>query len=75
MGGTRDARPPGPIFFIFMQFSAKKLQNNRLAHPLWELAPPPKENLGSATESLVAIDSALSSPGPRTFQGNAQNIM
>ena len=24
---------------IFMQFSAKKLQNNRLAHPLWELAP------------------------------------
>ena len=25
--------------FIFMQCSAKKLQNNRLAHPLWELAP------------------------------------
>ena len=38
--GARDARPPwGPNPFIFMQFSAKKLQNNRLAHPLWELAP------------------------------------
>ena len=38
-GGSRDA-PPGPNSFIFMQFSAKNLQNNRLAHPLWELAQP-----------------------------------
>ena len=31
--------PLGPNSFIFMQFSVKeKLQNNRLAHPLWELA-------------------------------------
>ena len=40
-GGVRDACPPwDPNSFIFMQFSAKKLQNNRLAHPLWELVPP-----------------------------------
>ena len=32
--------PGGPNSFIFMQFSAKKLQNNRLAHPFWELAHP-----------------------------------
>ena len=38
--GARDARPPSPNSFIFMQFSAKNLQNNRLAHPLWELSPP-----------------------------------
>ena len=35
IGGSK-----GPNSFIFMQFSAKNLQNNRLAHPLWELAPP-----------------------------------
>ena len=39
--------PRSPIFFIFMQFSATNLQNNRLAHPLWEL--PPSGNPGSAT--------------------------
>ena len=34
-GGTIDARPSqGPNSFIFMYFSAKNLQNNRLAHPL-----------------------------------------
>ena len=34
MGGSNS--------FIFMQFLAQNLQNNRLAHPLplWELAPP-----------------------------------
>ena len=31
--------PRGPNSFIFMQFSAKNLQINRLAHPLWQLAP------------------------------------
>ena len=36
-----------------MQFSQKKLQNNRLTHLLWELVPPPpppEENPGSATD-------------------------
>ena len=48
-GGARDVCPPrGPNSLIFMQFSANNLQNSRLAHPLWELAPP-QENLGSAT--------------------------
>ena len=44
-GDARDARPQGPNSFIFMQFSAKNLQNN----PIWELAQPPRENPGSAT--------------------------
>ena len=49
-GDARDTPPPrGPNSFILMQFSTKKLQNNRLVHPLWKLAPP-LENLGSGTE-------------------------
>ena len=37
--GVPGTPPPrGPHSFIFLQFSAKNLQNNRLAHPLWELA-------------------------------------
>ena len=40
--------PDSPNSFIFMQFLVlKKLQNNRSAHPLWELGPP-QENPGSA---------------------------
>ena len=44
--------PPGPNFFIFMQFSATYIQNNRLAHPFPELAPP-QENPGSATATGI----------------------
>ena len=29
----------GPNSFVFMQFSANKLSNNRLAHPLWGWRP------------------------------------
>ena len=48
-GDTREICPNrGPKSLIFMQFLAKKLQNIRLAHPLWELAPP-QENPGTAT--------------------------
>ena len=40
-GGTRDALPLSVlIFFIFLQFLAKCLPNNRLEHPLPGLAPP-----------------------------------
>ena len=45
-GRQRLPPPEGPNTFIFRQFSAKK----GLAHPLWELAPPPQENPGSATD-------------------------
>ena len=39
-GSARDPRSPlGPNSFIFMQFSAKILQNNRLAHPIWSWCP------------------------------------
>ena len=31
--GRQERTPPGTNSFIFMQFSAKKLQNNRLADP------------------------------------------
>ena len=38
-GGARDARPPlGSKFFHFHAVFGRK---NRLAHPFWELAPPP----------------------------------
>ena len=60
IGGSKEA--PGSLrvkfFFIFMQFVGKKLQNNRLAYPLGELAPP-QENPGSATELISQIDSHL----------------
>ena len=48
--GARGARSPlGTKFFHFHAvFGKKKLPNNRLAHPLWELAPL-QENPGSAT--------------------------
>ena len=49
IGGCKGAPgpPPGSIFFfIFMQFR----QKIRLAHQLWELAPP-LENPGSATDN------------------------
>ena len=53
--GASVTSPQGPNSSLFMQFSTKKLQNNRLSHPLWDLVPPasspaPKENPGSATE-------------------------
>ena len=38
--GCLPPPPPGPNSFILMHFLAKSLQNNRLAHPLWELTPP-----------------------------------
>ena len=46
--GRQEREPRGPNPFIFMQFRQKNLQNNRLAHPLWELVPS-QENSGSAT--------------------------
>ena len=45
--GTR-APPLGPNSFIFMQFLAEKLQNNRLVHYSRDLVPC-QENPGSAT--------------------------
>ena len=45
---------PHPNSFIFMQFSTKKSQNNRLAHLLLELRPS-QENPGSATECVVSL--------------------
>ena len=42
---VRRGRAPCPNSFIFMQFSAKKLQNNTLAHSPRELVPPPLEIL------------------------------
>ena len=50
--------PGGPNSFISMQFSAKKIAKNRLAHPFCELAHPPRENPGSAT--AIAFDTVLS---------------
>ena len=55
----RHRRPRGPNSFIFMQFSARKLQNNRLAHPSWELAHPLQENPGYATALLTLSNSDI----------------
>ena len=41
LGGSSKCAPGGPNSFIFMNFQQKK-QNNRLVHPLWELAPSGK---------------------------------
>ena len=41
-GGAREARSPRPNCFIFIQFSAKNLQNNTLAHTLGVGAPSEK---------------------------------
>ena len=49
-GGTRDAPPSGSKFFHFHAVFGKQLQNNRLAHPPWELAAP-QGNPGSVTAS------------------------
>ena len=53
-GGVPGMRPTplGPNSFIFMQFSAKILQNNGLAQSPWELASPLR-NPGSATLGWV----------------------
>ena len=46
LGGTPGTHPPwSPNSFIFMQFSAKNLQNN----PNLGVGAPPGENSGSAT--------------------------
>ena len=52
--GARDSRPLlGPIPFIYMQFSAKILSNNRFTPSPQGLAPPPGlGNPGSATAEL-----------------------
>ena len=46
--GRQGCMPPwGPNSFKFMQFMGKKWPNNSF---FWELAPPPRENPGSATD-------------------------
>ena len=50
LGGQRDERRPQPTFFIFMQFLAKIIPNNRLAPP--KVGAPSLENPGSATVNL-----------------------
>ena len=49
--GKPGTRPYPLILILFMQLLAKNLQNNRLAHPLWELA----HNSGSATDTIEEI--------------------
>ena len=50
--GRRGRVPPGgPNSFIFMQFSAKNLQNN----PNLGVGAPPRENPGSATDQSCTI--------------------
>ena len=59
-GGKPGMPPYSQNSFMFMQFSAKNLQNNRLAHLLWELPSPPQENPGSASGNEFAFDTTSS---------------
>ena len=61
-GGAGDARPPGDwIFFNFMQFLGNF---NKIISgcPPWGLAPPPKGNPGSATESQSSCQASHRAP-------------
>ena len=52
-GSGRGGTPSRSKCFKFScSFQQKNLQNNRLAHPLWKLAPP-QENPGSASVYYV----------------------
>ena len=51
----RAPLPLGPNSFIFMQFLAQNLQNNRLA--LWEFAPPPLRKILNPPLFLLVINS------------------
>ena len=41
------------ILSFSCSFRQKNLQNNRLAHPLWELAPPPRKILDPPLKRIV----------------------
>ena len=58
--GTHAAR--GPNSFISMQFSAKNLQNNRLAHPFWGKIIGQHTHFGSQsfTKKSLAFTFAIS---------------
>ena len=45
-----------PNSFISMQLSVKNLQNNRLAHPLWDLASPPTPPRKILDQPLITLD-------------------
>ena len=53
-GGARDARPP-PLGAQILSFSCSFQQKSRKIIGYWELAPPPGENPGSATDIYYHI--------------------
>ena len=59
IGGPRGRQgrvpPLSPNFFVFMQFSGKIDQNNRLAPPTSGLAPHPLGNPESATAEFNVL--------------------
>ena len=51
-GGVPGTRSSPRVQILSFSYSFwQKFANNRLAHPIWELASRPKENPGSATGS------------------------
>ena len=75
----RQGRPPGPISFIFIQFSAKILSNNRFLSklrdwhpcPVWDILDPPLlTNIFALTECCILLPPILNrspSGGSRIF--------
>ena len=63
-GWSQGHAPPlsGSNCFVFMQFSAKNLQNNRLAQPLRELVPPSGKFRISHWLCVLGINPVLEQP-------------
>ena len=71
-GGTIDMPHLGvKNSFIFMQFTAENLQNNKLAHSLWELVSP-QETPGSGSEEQNKFSRKFTSSGDWTCDPRTQ---
>ena len=57
-GRSKWGQGRAPLGVQIFSFSCSFRQKNRLAHPLWELAPTPQENPGSATGMVPRSEAA-----------------
>ena len=64
INGSKRGPPPWVQILLFSCSAVfgKHFQNNRLAHPLWELAPPPQENTGSVTANGFLRFTSVATP-------------
>ena len=77
-GAALRTYAPGPISFIFMQFSGKKLRNYRLAppSPVWEILDPPLISLEVSSYCYkVRVDNNLQNSSIPTCTKNYRNLV